>query len=82
MNSASLCSLADRYDNPLPPPLLAPIDSLKIPALHAKKGARHISDGGDFFIIQYSSKLEQTFDMFFFFLFHLKKTKNEIQPSV
>ncbi len=32
MNSASLCSLAGRYDNPLPPRILAPIDSLKIPA--------------------------------------------------
>ncbi len=30
MNSASLCSLAGRYDNPLPPRFLAPIDSLKI----------------------------------------------------
>ncbi len=26
------CSLAGRYDNPLPPRFLAPIDSLKIPA--------------------------------------------------
>ncbi len=35
MNSASLCtcSLAGRYDNPLPPRFLAPIDSFKIPAL-------------------------------------------------
>ncbi len=33
MNSASLCKLAGRYDNPLPPRFLAPIDSLKIPAL-------------------------------------------------
>jgi hypothetical protein len=32
MNSASLCSLAGRYANPLPPRFLAPIDSLKIPA--------------------------------------------------
>jgi hypothetical protein len=32
MNSASLCSLAGRYDNPFPPRFLAPIDSLKIPA--------------------------------------------------
>jgi hypothetical protein len=32
MNSASLCSLAGRYDNPIPPRLLAPIDCLKIPA--------------------------------------------------
>jgi hypothetical protein len=32
MNSASQCSLAGRYDNPLPPRFLAPIDSLKIPA--------------------------------------------------
>jgi hypothetical protein len=26
------CSLAGRYDNPIPPRCLAPIDSLKIPA--------------------------------------------------
>jgi hypothetical protein len=32
MNSASLCSLAGRFDNPIPPRFLAPIDSLKIPA--------------------------------------------------
>ncbi len=31
-NSASLCSLAGRYDNPIPPRFLAPIDTLKIPA--------------------------------------------------
>jgi hypothetical protein len=34
MNSASLCSLAGRYDNPIPPRFLAPIDSSKIPALY------------------------------------------------
>ncbi len=33
MSSASLRSLAGRYDNPLPPRFLAPIDSLKIPVL-------------------------------------------------
>ncbi len=33
MNSASLCSLAGRYDNPIPTRFLAPIDCLKIPAL-------------------------------------------------
>ncbi len=32
MNSASLCSLAGRYDNPIPTRCLAPIDLLKIPA--------------------------------------------------
>jgi hypothetical protein len=32
MNSASLCSLAGRYENPFPPRCLAPIDFLKIPA--------------------------------------------------
>jgi hypothetical protein len=37
MNSANLCSLAGRYDNPLPPWFLAPIDSLKIPA-QAREG--------------------------------------------
>jgi hypothetical protein len=31
MNSASICSLAGRYDNPIPPRFLAPIDFLKIP---------------------------------------------------
>jgi hypothetical protein len=35
MNSASLCSLAGRDDNLLPPRFLAPIGSLKIPALES-----------------------------------------------
>ncbi len=35
MNSASLFSLAGRYQNPIPPRCLAPIDFLKIPAQHA-----------------------------------------------
>jgi hypothetical protein len=34
MNSASLCSLAGRYDNPIPTRFLALIDCLKSPALH------------------------------------------------
>ncbi len=34
MQSASLCSLAGRYDNPIPNRFLAPIDCLKIPALN------------------------------------------------
>jgi hypothetical protein len=33
MNSARLCSLAGRYDYPIPTRFLAPIDCLKIPAL-------------------------------------------------
>ncbi len=32
INSASLCSLAGRYDNPIPTRCLAPIEFLKIPA--------------------------------------------------
>ncbi len=32
INSASLCSLAGRYDNPIPPRFLTPIRFLKIPA--------------------------------------------------
>ncbi len=32
MNSTSLCSLAGRYENPIPPRCPAPIDFLKIPA--------------------------------------------------
>jgi hypothetical protein len=31
-DSTSLCSLAGRYDNPIPTRCLAPIDCLKIPA--------------------------------------------------
>ncbi len=37
MNSASLCSLAGRYNNPIPTRCLAPIDFLKIPAQSAKR---------------------------------------------
>jgi hypothetical protein len=33
MNSVSLCSLAGRYDNPIPTRFLAPIDCLTIPSL-------------------------------------------------
>jgi hypothetical protein len=33
IKSASLCSMAGRYDNPIPTRCLAPIDFLKIPAL-------------------------------------------------
>ncbi len=38
MNSASLCSLAGRYDNPIPPRFQAPIDFLKIPAQATQPG--------------------------------------------
>jgi len=34
-NSSRLCSLAGRYDNPIPTRSLAPIDGLKIPALYS-----------------------------------------------
>jgi hypothetical protein len=44
MNSASLCSLAGRYDNPIPPRFLAPIDSLKIPALITGAGYAVVKD--------------------------------------
>ncbi len=42
MNSASLCSLAGRYENPIPPRCLAPIDFLKIPALDSYKRIRSL----------------------------------------
>ncbi len=35
MNSASLCSLAGRYESPIPPRCPAPTDCPKIPALHS-----------------------------------------------
>jgi hypothetical protein len=37
MNSASLCSLACRYDNPISSRFIAPIDFLKIPALYIEQ---------------------------------------------
>ncbi len=40
-NSAILCSLAGRYDNPLPPQFLAPIGSLKIPAQVSNLDLQH-----------------------------------------
>jgi hypothetical protein len=42
MNSASLYSLAGRYDNPIPPRFLAPIDFLKIPALFSEHENKYI----------------------------------------
>jgi hypothetical protein len=42
MNSARLCSLAGRYENPIPPRCLAPIDFLKIPALNILLSNRKI----------------------------------------
>jgi hypothetical protein len=46
MNSASLRSLAGRYDDPILPRCLAPIDSLKIPAqslnLKSRYGTRNL----------------------------------------
>ncbi len=36
MNSASLRSLAGRYDNPIPTRFLAPMDCLKIPAQYSR----------------------------------------------
>jgi hypothetical protein len=59
MNSTSLCSLVGRYDNPR---FLAPIDSLKIPALDA---AIELSESGIVFFhtnkmeLQYSSNFKE-----------------------
>jgi hypothetical protein len=44
-NSARLCSLAGRYDNPIPTQFLAPKDYLKIPA-QEKGGGQKIQRGG------------------------------------
>ena len=42
INSASLFSLAGRYDNPLPTRFLAPIDCSKIPAQCSLQRLEHI----------------------------------------
>jgi hypothetical protein len=44
INSGSLCSLAGRYDNPIPPRFLAPIDCLKIPAQESTEQGRRLAD--------------------------------------
>jgi hypothetical protein len=52
MNSASLSSLAGRYDNPIPTRFLAPIDCLKIPAqeeVDVKKDGRPKKRNMDYF---------------------------------
>ncbi len=41
-----LCSLADQYDNPIPPRFLAPIDSLKIPDLDFFSSQKNRSGSG------------------------------------
>jgi hypothetical protein len=45
MDSASLCSLAGRYDNPIPTRCLAPIDCSKIPALDGEEGIADMPGG-------------------------------------
>jgi hypothetical protein len=45
MNSASLCSLAGRNENPIPPQCLAPIDFLKIPAQDRYTVKKHVMAG-------------------------------------
>ncbi len=52
MNSASLCSLTGRYDNPIPTRFLAPIFQLRIPlaALLVRDGLLHgeeVDDGAE-----------------------------------
>ena len=44
-----LCSLAGRYDNPIPPRFLAPIDSLKIPA-HRSTCTSYRKEGGGMYL--------------------------------
>jgi hypothetical protein len=43
INSASICSLAGRYDNPIPTGFLAPIDCLKIPALDSTEQEKYLN---------------------------------------
>ncbi len=43
INSASLCSLVGRYDNPIPTRFLAPIDCLKIPAQYSMFERQHVA---------------------------------------
>jgi hypothetical protein len=49
IGSARLCTLAGRYDNPIPTRFLAPIDCLKIPALKA------VCKGGYEYVQYYTS---------------------------
>ncbi len=56
MNSASLCSLAGRYNNPIPPRFLAPKDCLKIPALGTKTGEEEGWGAADQILLSYQEK--------------------------
>jgi hypothetical protein len=53
MNSASLCSLAGRYDNPIPTGFLAPLDCLKIPGF----GSFYFPNYKCFFLLFASTQL-------------------------
>jgi hypothetical protein len=59
INSASLCSLAGRYDNPLPLRFLAPIDSLKIPALEAVE----IAENGEEAVLYWKHSVGEAISM-------------------
>jgi hypothetical protein len=63
-NSASLCSLADWYDNPIPTRFLAPIDGLKIPALNRNSDASYATV---FRISKCFHRSKQNFIRFFLF---------------
>jgi hypothetical protein len=68
MNSASLCSLAGRYANHVPPRFLAPIDSLKIPAqdLHL---CYHFSTKAKIWFLYKDDLLLNPFVLFLIFTF-------------
>jgi hypothetical protein len=57
MNSASLCSLAGRYDNPIPSRFLAPIDCLQIQALYSGSVGQRLRDDGNLHSLTLSSKI-------------------------
>jgi hypothetical protein len=80
MNSASLCSLTGRYDNPIPPQFLAPIDFLKIPALFNLSCL--LTLGHQDTDLEIDIKITDGSDMPFFYLFISFLVHEEVQPEV
>jgi hypothetical protein len=79
INSASLCSLAGRYDNPSPTRFLAPIVGLKIPAQCCESGYGGWPPGSESFLL-YLSKMQRNcrkkFNILYYLLFSTYLAKN------
>ncbi len=79
MNSASLWSLAGRYDNHIPTRFLSPIDCLKIPALSSIEERGGIRVPNDTVFVLWAKKNELSCYSFFSFFFFWRMNSTGIK---